>query len=97
MALALVVHDLGPLSAAEEQEFFESVFAIAPDHWRLTPTTTFVATEVSATYLLGHLRQALRRAKLTPRLLLVAPVGADLAGHGLTAEGEAWVREMQGG
>ena len=98
MALSLVVHELGPLSAEAEQKFFDAVFAIAPDHWRVTPSVTLVATEVSTRYLLDHLKEATRRAGVAvPRLLLATPLGPDMAAQGLTAEGEAWVREMRGG
>ncbi len=50
-------------------------------------------------YLVDHLRRAAERAGIAPRLLLATPVPEEegaVAAHGLTPEGEAWLREMRG-
>ncbi|WP_135465851.1 hypothetical protein [Crenalkalicoccus roseus] len=96
MPLCLVLHELDPPSPEAEQVFFHAVFEIAPEHWRLTEGATLVATGVSPGYLLDHLRRAMRHARLSLRLLLVTPVGNDLAAHGLPPEGESWIREAAG-
>jgi hypothetical protein len=98
MALLLVLHDLGPEPPEEaESRFFGAVFEVAPDHWRVTADATLVGTEVSPRYLVGHLRRAAERAGIAPRLLLATPVpDGAMAAHGLTPEGEAWLREMRG-
>lgn len=96
MALVLVLHDLGPIAPEAEQAFFEAIFSIAPDHWRTMPQATLVGTEVSPGYLLHHLKEAARRARFTPRLLMVTPVPPEMLAEGLGPDGEAWVREMRG-
>jgi hypothetical protein len=100
MVLLLVLHDLGPEPPEEaENRLFSAVFEVAPDHWRVTPGATLVGTEVSPRYLVDHLRRAAERAGIAPRLLLATPVPEEegaVAAHGLTPEGEAWLREMRG-
>src|SRR5215207_3184200 len=97
MAICLVLYDLGPAPPEEaESRFFDAVFEVAPDHWRVTAGATLVGTEVSSRYLIDHLRRAAERAGIAPRLLLATPVpDGAMAVHGLTPEGEAWLREMR--
>ena len=95
MPLLLVLHDLGAPPADAEEDFFYTFFGVAPDHWRLTPGATLARTDLSPGYLLRHLRQTAQRCGVTPRLLLVMRVPEEVAAHGLTPEGAAWLREMR--
>lgn len=95
MALLLILHDLGTPPAAAEEDFFYTLFGVAPDHWRITPAASLVGTNLSPGYLLEHLRDTARRCGITPRLLMVMPVPEGMVAHGLTAEGEAWLGEMR--
>jgi hypothetical protein len=95
MPLRLILHDFGLPPAEAEEDFLYTFFVIAPDHWRLAPGATLVATDLSPGYLLDHLRQTARRSGLEPRLLLVMPFPEELASHGLTSDGEAWIRTMR--
>lgn len=93
MPLLLALHDLGPLSPEAEQQFFAPVFEVSPTHLRLNPGATLVATEVSPAYLLDLLRRSAARAGVTPALLLVTPVAAEVPVEGLSAESMEWLRE----
>lgn len=95
MALLLILHDLGDPPAAAAEDFFYTFFVVAPDHWRVTPAASLVGTDLSPGYLLQHLRETARRCGIAPRLLLVMPVPDTVAAYGLSAEGEAWMRDMR--
>ena len=94
MSLCLVLHDLGDASAAVEKAFFESIFEIAPEHWRMTGQATLVATGVSPTYLRNHLLRSLSAEARQGVMLTVTGVSPDAAWHNLPPEGEAWLREI---
>jgi hypothetical protein len=94
MSLCLVLHDLAGVPAAAEKAFFEAIFEIAPDHWRVTGEAVLVGTGVSPAYLRDHLLRALKQQGARPAMLLVSRVPGDLASHNLPAEGEAWLREV---
>lgn len=96
MSLCLVLHDLRGASAEAEKAFFEAIFEIAPDHWRITGEAVLVGTGVSPAYLRDHLLRTLRRHGAPAGMLLVARVPEDLAWHGLAEDGEAWLREVLG-
>jgi hypothetical protein len=97
MSLCLVLHDLGRGASAEaEKAFFEAIFEIAPDHWRITGEAVLVGTGVSPAYLRDHLLRTLKRQGAQPALLLVTRVAEDLAWHNLPGDGEAWLREVLG-
>ena len=95
MALLLILHDLGTPPAAAEEDFFYTLFGVAPDHWRVTPAASLVGTDLSPGYLLQHLRDTARRCAIQPRVLMVMPVPEDFVAYGLDAEGEAWMRDMR--
>ena len=95
MPLLLILHDLGSPPAEAEDDFFYTFFGVAPDHWRLAPGATLVGTDLSPGYLLQHLQQTARRCRITPRLLLVTPMPAEIAADGLSAEGLDWMRAMR--
>ncbi|HYZ33007.1 MAG TPA: hypothetical protein VE684_12085 [Crenalkalicoccus sp.] len=95
MSLCLVLHDFAGDGAAEKA-CFDAVYEIAPEHWRVTPGATLVATGVSPRYLRDHLLGALRAQGLAARMLFAARIEPDAAAHGLTAEGEAWLAEVLG-
>ncbi len=94
MSVCLVLHDLADASAEAEKAFFEAIFEIAADHWRVTPEAVLVGAEITPAYLRDHLRQALASVGVVPALLLVTRVSEDLAWAGLPAASEAWLREM---
>ncbi len=94
MAVCLVLHDLTGASAAAEKAFFEAIFEIAPDHWRVAPEAVLVGTEISPAYLRDHLLQALAAEGAVPALLLVTQMSDDQARAGLSPEGEAWLRNL---
>lgn len=95
MPLLLALHDLGTPGEEAEEAFFQTFFSVAPDHWRVMPGATLVGTGLSPGYLLDHLRRTAERYRIAPRLLLVMPVPAEFVAHGLTPEGEAWIRAMR--
>ena len=100
MSLCLVLHDLRGLSAAAEKAFFDAIYELAPDHWRVTGEAVLVGTGVSPAYLRDHLLRALARAGAPPQppaMLLALRVAEDLAWHDLPEEGAAWLREVLGG
>ena len=91
MPISLVLHELGPAGPAAEQTLFDAVFEVASSHWRVTPSATLVGTDISPAYLRDHLRRALDGAGAPPVLLLVTPLPAGVAWHGLPPEGEEWL------
>jgi hypothetical protein len=91
MPISLVLHELGPAGPGAEQALFDAVFEVASSHWRVTPGATLVGTDVSSAYLRDHLLRALNDAGAPPVLLLVTPLPAGAAWHGLPAEGEEWM------
>ena len=91
MPISLVLHELGPAGQAAEQALFDAVFEVASSHWRVTPGATLVGTDVSPAYLRDHLLHALEAAGAPPALLLVTPLAADAAWHGIPPEGEEWI------
>ncbi len=94
MSLCLVVHELGSIAPEVEQRFFAAVFEVAPSHLRVTASVTLMGTEVSPRYLCDYLKAAARRAGIAPFVLLATEVPEGVAVDGLTAEGEAWLRDM---
>jgi hypothetical protein len=97
MSLCLVLHDLGPAASADvEKVFFEAIFEIAPEHWRITGEAVLVGTGVSPAYLRDHLLRTLKKQGVQPAMLLVTRVAADMTWHGLSPEGETWLREVLG-
>jgi hypothetical protein len=93
MPLSLILHDLAGLAPDDEKRFFEAIFQIAPEHWRILPGTTLVSTGVSPAYLLDHLLRALPPEARAGTLLVTSRVPEDAAWHGLPAEGASWVRD----
>jgi len=91
MPICLVLHELGLAGPLAEQAFFGAVFEVASSHWRVTPGATLVGTDVSPGYLRDHLRRALEVAGAPPALLLVTPLHAKAAWHGIPPEGEEWI------
>lgn len=91
MPISLVLHELGHAGPAAEQAFFGAMFEVSSSHWRVTPGATMVGTDISPAYLRDHLKRALDAAGAPPALLLVTPVPANAAWHGLPPEGEDWV------
>lgn len=91
MPITLVLHDPDLGGSEGETAFFDAIFEIAPTHWRVRPDTTLIGTDLSPAYLRDHLRRALDRAGVPLGLLLVTPMDADAAWHGLPPEGEAWI------
>jgi hypothetical protein len=91
MPICLVLHELGHAGPAAEQALFSAVFEVASSHWRVTPGATLVGTDVSPTYLRDHLLRALDDSGAPPALLLVTPLPAAAAWHGLPPEGEEWL------
>ena len=91
MPIRLVLHELGHGGPAAERAFFEAVFEVASSHWRVAPGATLLGTDLSAAYLRDHLKRALDDAGAPPALLLVTPVPAGAAWHGLAPEGEEWM------
>lgn len=94
MALSLILHELPGLGAETEKLFFESIFQIAPGHWRVSPGVTLVATGVSPAYLRDHLLRALPAEARGAVRLLVTRAAPDIAWHALPDDGEAWLREV---
>lgn len=91
MPICLVLHEPGLTGDAAEQAFSGAVFEVASSHWRVSPGATLVGTDVSPAYLRDHLLRALKGAGAPASLLLVAPLDAGAAWHGLTREGEEWI------
>jgi len=89
----LVLHALEELTPEARKAFFDSIYEISPEHWPVNPGATLVATGISPSYLLDHLRRTLNRAKAPSVALVVARLGADPAFLGLQPEGEAWLKE----
>jgi hypothetical protein len=96
MPLRLVLHDLGAAPAEAAEEFFQTFFGVAPDHWRLMPGATLVGTGLSPGYLLEHLTATAKRCGISPIMLLVIPVPDEIAAEGLPHDGEAWILDMLG-
>ena len=94
MSLSLILHELSALGPEEEKRFFESIFQIAPEHWRLAPGATLAATGVSPAYLRDHLLRAVPEQARADIRLLVTRAPPDLAWHGQPSEGETWLREV---
>lgn len=94
MSLSLVLHDLGGAPAAAEKVFFEAIFEVAPEHWRVAGRATLVETGVSPRYLRDHLLRALKKEDAPAVMLLVLRVPPDIAWHNLPAEGEAWLQAI---
>jgi hypothetical protein len=94
MSICLVLHDLGDAPAAAEKVFFEAIFEIAPEHWRVTDRVTLVATGVSPAYLRDHLLRALKKEEAPDTMLAVTQFSADASWHNLPPDGEAWLREV---
>ena len=97
MTTCLVLHDLGPITAKAEQAFFEAIFEIAPEHWRITGGATLAATDVSPRYLLAHLERVLKQHGVTGVPLLVTRVSPDMVWGSLSPEGAAWLAEVTQG
>ena len=91
MPICLVLHELGRADPATEQALFNAVFEVASSHWRVTPGATLVGTDVSPAYLRDHLLRALKDAGAPPGLMLVTPIPAGAAWHGVPPEGEEWM------
>lgn len=94
MAACLVLYDLGVASAEAERAFFDAIYEIAPDHWRVAPNTVLVGTAVSPGYLRDHLLHALAAKDAVPALLLVTRLSGDSVWSALSPEGEDWLREV---
>ena len=91
MPICLVLHELGRAGETAEQALFGAVFEVASSHWRVTPSATLVGTDVSPAYLRDHLLRALRDAGAPAELMLVTPLPAGAAWHGIPPEGEEWI------
>jgi hypothetical protein len=93
MALSLILHDLSGLEPDDDKRFFEAIFQIAPEHWRVTRSSTLVETGVSPIYLRDHLMRMLPVARRADTLLLVTHVSADASWNALPEAGEQWLRD----
>lgn len=93
MALSLILHDLAAIEADDETRFFEAIFQISPEHWRLSAGATLLETGVSPSYLRDHLLRALPEALRGMTQLLVTRVSGDTAWNGLPAVGEQWLKD----
>jgi len=93
MPLSLIVHDLAGLPPEDEKRFFEAIFQIAPEHWRVTEGVTLAETGVSPAYLLEHLLRCLPQGARAGTLLVTSRVPDDAAWNALPAAGETWLRE----
>ncbi|RAI60774.1 hypothetical protein [Roseicella frigidaeris] len=93
MALSLILHDLAALESEDETRFFEAIFQIAPEHWRLSAGATLLETGVSPSYLRDHLLRALPEPLRSMTQLLVTRVSADAAWNGLPTVGEQWLKD----
>ncbi|TCZ58766.1 hypothetical protein EXY23_16280 [Roseicella aquatilis] len=93
MALSLILHDLSGLEAEDEKRFFEAIFQIAPEHWRVTEAATLLETSVSPAYLRDHLLRALPQDSRAGTQLLITRVSPDTSWHALRPDGEQWLRE----
>ena len=91
MALSLILHDLAGLAADDEKRFFESIFQIAPEHWRIAPGATLAETGVSPAYLRDHLLRTLPIEARATTMLLISRVSADAVWHAVPPEGETWL------
>lgn len=94
MALSLILHDLSALDPDDERRFFEAIFQIAPEHWRVSDGATFAETGVSPAYLRDHLVRALPADRRSGTQVLVTRVGPGASWNALPAEGEQWLRDM---
>ena len=92
MALSLILHDLSALEPDDEKRFFEAIFQIAPEHWRVSDGATLVDTGVSPLYLREHLVRALPDERRSGTQLLVTRLSADSSWNALPKEGEAWLK-----
>jgi hypothetical protein len=99
MTLHLVIHrpataDGSEDAAAERQALQEAVWEVADSHWAPTEEALVVSCDLSPAYLLSHFQAGLaRRGHKQPGLLLVVPMGREVAWMGLPPDGEAWMRE----
>jgi len=94
MSMCLVLQDFGGAPPAAEKVFFEAIFEVAPEHWRITGSATLVATGVSPAYLRDHLLRALKKENAPAIMLAVMKVPGVIARHNLPPEGEAWLAEL---
>lgn len=94
MALSLILHDLSGLGPDDERRFFEAIFQIAPEHWRVTDGATLLETGVSPSYLRDHLVRTLPAEQREGALLLVTRVAPDTAWSALRPDGEEWLRRL---
>ena len=86
MALCVVVHDL-PAAGVDAMQ--AAVWEVSESHWMLAGGM-LVATSVSPSYLLSHLRQAVRRMELEGTLI-VTRVTAELETAGVDDAARAWI------
>jgi hypothetical protein len=97
MALSLILHDLSALEPDDEKRFFEAIFQIAPEHWRVSQGATLLETGVSPGYLRDHLVRVLPAERRSGTQLLVTRIAADTAWNALPVEGEEWLRDTLAG
>lgn len=96
MPICLVLHELGGAGPAVEQALVSAVYEVSSSHWRVAPSATLVGTDVSPSYLRDHLLRALADAGAPPGLMLVTPLAATAAWHGVPPEGEEWIKGEAG-
>ncbi|MBK1660762.1 hypothetical protein [Paracraurococcus ruber] len=94
MSLSLILHDLSAVGAEAESRFFEAIFQVAPEHWRVRPEATLAATTVSPAYLRDHLLASLPADRRPGTLLLVTRMPPDASWNALSGQGDAWVQDM---
>jgi hypothetical protein len=99
MTLHLVIHrpaatERGEDAAAERHALQEAVWEVADSHWAPTEEALMVSCDLSPAYLLSHFKAGLaRRGHKAPGLLLVVPMGKEVASLNLAPDGETWMRE----
>ncbi|MEN0075134.1 MAG: hypothetical protein AAGC69_12160 [Paracraurococcus sp.] len=93
MALSLILHDLAAIESEDETRFFEAIFQISPEHWRLSAGATLLETGVSPAYLRDHLLRARPEELRSAAQILVTRVSGDTAWAGLPTVGEQWLKD----
>ena len=99
MTLHLVIHrpaaaEGSEAAAAERHALHEAVWEVADSHWAPTEEALMVSCDLSPAYLLSHFKTGLaRRGHKEPGLLLVVPMGKEVAWLNLPQDGAAWMRE----
>lgn len=106
MSLSLVIHRPEAADAADaspdaggvaemRKAVRDAIWEVADAHWAVAEDSILVSTDLSPSYLVSHFKRALARRGFTRSgLLLVTTVGPKAAWSGLSADSEAWLRDM---